>query len=155
MKTFLNTFVVAITFLAGSLALSPAHSLAACSDNNLTNKEAVQCGVNNAAGGESAKPANQTAEDLVVQVINILSLVGGALAVIMLIYGGLRYVISAGSPEATKSARNTIIYALVGLVIIAAAQVVVQFVLVKANNATAPPAKSVMQLIHPNTLGGS
>ena len=60
-------------------------------------------------------------------VINILSLVGGVIAVIMIIIGGIRYVTSSGDSGSTASARNTIIYALVGLVIIALAQVIVQF----------------------------
>jgi hypothetical protein len=149
MKTFLYTLALALTMLAGSLAFSPNRSLAACSDANLTSKEQIQCGVDTAAGGASAKPAGQTAQDTVIAVINVLSLVGGALAVIMIIYGGLRYVISGGNQEATKSAKNTIVYAVVGLVIIAIAQVIVQFVLTNTNDAvtgktdtlnTPPPA---------------
>ena len=50
--------------------------------------------------------------------------------------GGVRYVVSSGNQEQTKSAKNTIVYAVVGLVIIAAAQVIVQFVLNKSSKAT-------------------
>ena len=41
----------------------------------------------------------------------------GVLSVIMLIFGGLRYVISGGQKEAVTAAKNTILYAVVGLLI--------------------------------------
>jgi hypothetical protein len=47
----------------------------------------------------------------------------------MLIYGGFKYITSGGDEQSTKSARDTIIYALVGLVIVAFAQIIVKFVL--------------------------
>ncbi len=62
-------------------------------------------------------------------VINILSFVVGIVAVIMLIIGGIRYVTSGGDGTSTAAARNTIIYALVGLAVAALAQAIVQFVL--------------------------
>jgi hypothetical protein len=68
-------------------------------------------------------------------VINVLSLIVGAVAVIMLIFGGFRYVTSGGKQESVTAAKNTIIYALIGLVIVAVAQIVVQFVLTKTTTA--------------------
>ena len=62
-------------------------------------------------------------------VINLLSTIVGVAAVIMVIIGGFRYVTSNGDSATTASARNTIIYALVGLVLAAFGQVLVQFVL--------------------------
>lgn len=62
-------------------------------------------------------------------VINIMSAIGGVVAIIMIIIGGIRYVTSSGDSNSTAAAKNTIIYALVGLVVIAFAQVIVQFIL--------------------------
>lgn len=62
-------------------------------------------------------------------VISLLSLLIGIIAVIMIIVGGLKYVTSNGSSEAISSAKNTIIYAVIGLIIAALAQALVQFVL--------------------------
>ena len=62
-------------------------------------------------------------------VINILSLIVGVVAVIMLIVGGIRYVTSGGDGSSTSAARNTIIYALVGITVAALAQAIVKFVL--------------------------
>jgi hypothetical protein len=58
-------------------------------------------------------------------------MVVGVIAVIMIIIGGLKYVTSGGDSSAVGSAKNTIIYALVGLVVVALAQALVKFVLAK------------------------
>ena len=66
---------------------------------------------------------------LIKKIINILSVIIGAIAVVMIIIGGFRYITSAGSAEGTKGARQTIVYAIVGLIIVALAQIIVHFVL--------------------------
>lgn len=68
---------------------------------------------------------------LIVSFINIFSIVVGVVAVIMLMYGGFRYITSGGDSGNVSNAKNTIIYAIVGLVIVFAAQGIVQFVLSK------------------------
>ncbi len=68
-------------------------------------------------------------------VINIMSFVVGAVSVIMIIIGGLRYVTSGGNDQNIAGAKNTIIFALIGLVIVALAQIIVEFVFAKANQA--------------------
>ncbi|OGL35955.1 hypothetical protein A3F65_02530 [Candidatus Saccharibacteria bacterium RIFCSPHIGHO2_12_FULL_47_16b] len=62
-------------------------------------------------------------------VINTLSLIVGIVAVIMIIIGGLRYITSGGSDTSVTSAKNTILYAIIGLIIVALAQIMVRFVL--------------------------
>ena len=52
-------------------------------------------------------------------------------AVIMIIWGGFRYVTSGGDSNKVSSAKNTIIYAVIGLIIVALAQFIVKFVLDK------------------------
>lgn len=53
----------------------------------------------------------------------------GAISVIMLIVGGLRYVLSGGDSNGVQSAKNTILYALVGLLVSAGAGLILRFVL--------------------------
>jgi hypothetical protein len=65
--------------------------------------------------------------------INIFSAVVAIIAVIMIIIGGVRYITSGGSSEKTTSAKDTILFAIVGLVIVALAQIIVHFVLHKAH----------------------
>jgi amino acid permease len=69
-------------------------------------------------------------------IVDLLSVIVGFVAVVMLIIGGFRYITSGGNSENVTKAKNTIIYALIGLVIVAVAQIVVQFVLHKADTGT-------------------
>ena len=69
-------------------------------------------------------------------VINIFSIVVGVIAVIMIIVGGLKYIMSGGDSGNVTGAKNTILYAIIGLVVVAMAQFVVRFVLTKVNNTT-------------------
>ncbi len=64
-------------------------------------------------------------------VINIFSLIVGVIAVIMIIIGGLKYITSGGDSGNITGAKNTILYAIIGLVVVALAQVIVRFVLNK------------------------
>lgn len=73
---------------------------------------------------------------LITVIINILSAVVGIIAVIMIIVAGLRYVTSGGKEEGVKGAKNTILYAIIGLVVVALAQLIVHFVLNKTTTAT-------------------
>ncbi len=95
-------------------------------------------GVNlNATGTCDAEAEGQTAANnvstLLKRVINIFSIIVGVIAVIMIIIGGLKYITSGGDSGNVSGAKNTIIYALVGLVIVALAQFIVRFVLGQAS----------------------
>lgn len=70
--------------------------------------------------------------NLVSQIINIFSVVVGIVAVIMIIIGGFRYITSGGDSGNVTGAKNTILYAIIGLIIVALAQFVVKFILSKA-----------------------
>mgnify|MGYP006148111657 CR=1 FL=1 len=72
--------------------------------------------------------ATQT-EQLVARIINLLSAIIGIIAVIMIIINGLRFITANGDANSVSSARNGIIYAIVGLIIVAMAQLIVRFVL--------------------------
>lgn len=81
-----------------------------------------------------------TLNGVVTAVVNILSAIVGITAVIMMIVGGLKYVTSAGDSNKTASAKNTIVYAVVGIIIAVLAQIIVRFVIGKATGAdTGPP----------------
>lgn len=81
---------------------------------------------NDTGGPASGEP---DLEQIVATVINIFSLIVGIVAVIMIIYGGFRYITSGGDSGNIGTAKNTILYAIVGLIIVALAQVIVRFVL--------------------------
>ena len=75
-----------------------------------------------ADGIEAARPEGAednlfTNDGIFQTVANVLLFLVGAISVIMLIIGGLRYVISAGDQQAVTNAKNTILYAIVGIVV--------------------------------------
>lgn len=68
--------------------------------------------------------------------LNLLSIIVGIAAVIMIIMAGFRYITSGGKQESVTGAKNTILYAVIGLVIVALAQVIVHFVLTESTTAS-------------------
>lgn len=81
-------------------------------------------------GSKCAKGSGQgeNLNDIFKTVANVLLFVVGAVAVIMLIIGGLRYVTSNGDQNAVTGAKNTIMYALIGVVVAFLAFAAVNFV---------------------------
>jgi len=82
-------------------------------------------------GGITDQQAQQKINDLLHTVINFFSLIVGVVSVIMIIYGGLKYITSGGDSGNVSGAKNTIVYALVGIIVVALAQFMVRFVLTK------------------------
>lgn len=62
-------------------------------------------------------------------ITQVLLFLVGAISVIMLVVGGIRYVVSGGDSSAVQSAKSTILYAIVGIVISLIAFAVVRFVI--------------------------
>ena len=82
------------------------------------------------SGSQVCKGTNgSTLYTIVRNVVNLLIFIIGIIAVIMIVIGGFRYTTSGGDGSQTKSARDTIIYAVVGLVIAIMAYSIVNFVL--------------------------
>lgn len=101
---------------AVSYAAAPTPTQSAC--NAITG--------NNSCNDTSGSPS---LGKIVKVIVNVLSLIVGVAAVIMIMIGGFKYVTSGGDTNATASAKNTLIYAVVGLIVVALAQFIVQFVL--------------------------
>lgn len=131
--TFLSLSLFAAPLLVpATVAAQSSTEAGLCQGANLqvqpgTGSEACQI------EGDSVSTVNR----ILTLVINIFSLVVGVAAVIMIIVGGLRYIISGGDSGNVQSAKNTILYAIIGLVVVALAQFIVKFVLTKVNNSTA------------------
>lgn len=129
MKKLVLFALLIITTLAPSalLAAAPAYAQddakdAACDGVALT-------------GGSCTPTAGQSSvQSTLTTVINLISLVVGVAAVIMIIIGGFKYVTSNGDSGSVSSAKDTILYAIIGLVIVAMAQVIVRFVIVETTS---------------------
>ena len=70
-------------------------------------------------------------------IANTLLFLLGAVAVLMLIIGGFRYVVSGGDSSAVESAKNTILYAIIGIVVAFLAWAAVDFVVTQLQTDTA------------------
>ena len=68
---------------------------------------------------------------LITTITQLIVLITGAVSVVMIIIGGLRYVLSSGDSKGVHSAKDTILYSLIGLVVAIFSQVIVSFVLSK------------------------
>jgi hypothetical protein len=113
------SIVAAFAVLGLGLVASPAY--AACS----TPAQCAQAGVD-ASGGSKSKA---DVGDLIKKIVNIMLFILGAIAVIMVVLGGIKYTLSGGDSSAVSSAKNTILYAIVGLVVAIMAYAIVNFVL--------------------------
>jgi hypothetical protein len=84
-------------------------------------------------GNSDAKVCNdqgsENASNLMRNIINTMIFLIGAIAVIMIIIGGFRYVVSNGEAGALTSAKNTILYSVIGLIVAILSYGVVEFVL--------------------------
>lgn len=73
------------------------------------------------------KAQGDKADNLIKNIINFLLLIAGVIAVIMLIIGGFKYSTSSGDSNSIVSAKNTILYAIIGLIVSATAYTIVNF----------------------------
>lgn len=118
----LRSFLIAITMMVGFTLPTVLPVQAAAQDivcNDIQDPELKkQC---QDAGESSLK-------NLVRDVTNVLLFIAGGVAVLMIVWGGFRLVISSGNPDRVASARSTITFALVGLIIVILAFAIVNFV---------------------------
>jgi len=128
----LSLFIASLALMLG-LAVPLAASAQTAS-------ESVCGGVGlTASSGNCAGDSNTlTVGKVVASAISILSFVIGAAAVIMIVVGAFKYITSGGDSNRIGSAKQTIMYALVGLVVAALAQTLVQFVFYKSLRTPVP-----------------
>jgi hypothetical protein len=126
-RNFKMTILVVVSALM--LALVPAAAVSAQGAFSGSKQEA--CKGANLSNDPSCHTAQSTStlEKTIELIVNILTIIVGIVAVIMIIVNGLKFITSNGDSNSISSARHGIIYALVGLVIVALAQVIVRFVL--------------------------
>lgn len=84
----------------------------------------IEDGVKTTSGGKKTTSVG----DVIKTIVDVLLYVLGAVAVIMIVIGGIRYTISQGDSTAITAAKNTILYAVIGLVVAILAYAIVHFV---------------------------
>ena len=86
--------------------------------------------------GGSSSTATLQVDDIVLAVVNWLLFAVGVISVVMLIVGGIKYATSAGDSNKVTSAKNTIMYAIIGLAVAVLAFAIVGFVTNTLNGGT-------------------
>lgn len=120
LKAKVAGLVLALGMLVAPVALMPATVSAS---NNCTNpKDCIT------KGSDNAKTGATDIDEVIKSVTNLLLFLVGAVSVIMLVLGGFKYVTSNGNADQIKSAKNTIMYAVIGLAVAIIAYAAVDFV---------------------------
>lgn len=137
-RSFILVGIMSLSF--GAPVLAPALAGVASAE---TIQQSLCKGVDNAATGGSAtdcgtagKTGTADLSGIAQKIVNIFSIIVGIVAVIMIIYGGFKYITSGGDSGNVSSAKNTLIYAIIGLIIVALAQIIVHFVINTATSST-------------------
>jgi hypothetical protein len=125
----LRSLIVSFAVLALPLGVVLAVPQFASAQIDPASKNAACEGIGAVGGSGCNNTAGTSIDSLVADVVNILSWIIGVVAVIMIIVGGFKYVTSNGDSNSIAGAKNTILYALIGLIVAALAQGLVQFVL--------------------------
>lgn len=66
---------------------------------------------------------------LIARLANVAAVIGGFIAVVLIMWGGFQYITSGGDSGKANRARDTIMYAVIGLLVIVLAQAVIAFIL--------------------------
>lgn len=140
----MKRLVLALLLLVGLMSFTPQLAFAA-----ETAQDAVCEGLGAVSGTNGCEQADgeEAVDSILITVVNILSIIGATIAVIMIIIAGIRFVTSSGDSGSTATARNTIIYAVVGLVIIALSQLIVRFVVERVS--PTPTSEEDSMLVEP------
>lgn len=114
-------------------ATSAASTFALFAAVNAQRALAATCSITDGAqGGADCAKGSSTATDLgasIGNITNIMIYAIGIISVIMIIIGGFRYVLSGGDSKNTTAAKDTILYAVIGLVVALLAYSIANFVL--------------------------
>lgn len=122
-KILLNLLAIITISISFGFSLSTSASAIVLSD---------QC---TSSGSNSEVCASANSKDdlgaIIKQITNAMFFIVGALAVVMIIYSGIRYTTSAGNPAGVTAAKNSLMYSIVGLVVAILAYAIVNFVVTR------------------------
>lgn len=123
-QSILRSFIIAVLMIMPTISLmtsAPAYA-------GVNASKTAACEGIGLAGGDCNGKAGDRLYTVVNSIITILLIVVGIVAVVMIIISGFKYITSGGDATKVASAKNTIIYALVGLIVVALAKAIVYFV---------------------------
>jgi hypothetical protein len=123
---------VALLFLVSTMLYAPAITSAA------SFTDVCNTGVNVGDSAVCSQKDNTTnnisgANGVIIKAANLVAIVTGVIAVFIIIVSGIKFITSSGDPNSVAGARNTLLYAVIGLIVIVLARTIVVFVIGKIN----------------------
>lgn len=118
-----SLLMIAAIAVGVGVVMTPADAQAACTNP----KDCVTQGVNSTGGTGGSTDIGT----VIKSVINALLFIIGSVAVIMIVIGGLKYTVSNGDSSSVTSAKNTILYSVIGLVVAILGYAIVNFVVAR------------------------
>lgn len=123
----MKNIILGFMMVVGLAFAAPAPAMAQTANSGA--KQQVCQGIQGQTGGSCTAAGSITLNNALKAVLNILSFIAGIAAVIMIILSGLKYITSGGDSSSIASAKSGLIYAIVGLIVVAMSQFIVRFVL--------------------------
>lgn len=123
--------ILAMSPLLFSVAMPAAVHAATDLQGSLNCGADLTVSTDGGCGAGNGQVATDTVNRNVTLALNLFSAVVGIIAVVMIIVGGIKYITSSGESSNVTSAKNTILYAVIGLIVVALAQIIVKFVLAR------------------------
>ena len=120
--------LIALMMMTGAMIVSPLAQTSYAAVDIDKAREVTETEACKQQGGKQGCESGGAITQVFRTVANILLFLVGAVAVIMLIIGGFRYVASNGDAAATKGAKDTIMYAIIGIIVAFLAYAAVNFV---------------------------
>ncbi len=120
--------LIALMMMTGAMVVAPLAQTSYAAVNIDNAKEVTETEACKQQGDRDGCKSGGAITQVFRTVANVLLFLVGAVAVIMLIIGGFRYVASNGDAAATKGAKDTIMYAIIGIIVAFLAYAAVNFV---------------------------
>lgn len=146
MKNIFTKISVCLLLVVGCAGVTSFVGGAQASAALTPNQQAVCDSIGSGKDCKDTTAGGGTQIDSVLKtVVRLLGFVAGFLAVVMIIVSGIKYTTSGGDSSKIASAKTALIYAIVGIVIVALSQVIVRFVLSTAANTDRTTQQSQQQ----------
>lgn len=139
MSTKIKMFLASLLASAGLITGVVAPAVMAVGTDSNSNTGAINCGTTgnlDGTGCASTAGADDKINKTIKLAIQLFQIIVGLISVFMLISAGLKYITGGGESSAVGAAKNMILYSVIGLVVVALAQVIVSFVLNRVNTTT-------------------
>lgn len=129
LRYMLLNIVTTLTLVLAPVPVMVGTASAVACGNSPAAKEVLKDLDGNQVGGNCGR---DRVNNLFATIVNIMSLLVGMVSIVVIIYGGFKYVTSGGEQGRVANAKGTLLYAVIGLAVAALAQLMVHFVLYQA-----------------------